>query len=91
MTDGYTYQQYLAFHTALNGMTTHYVPGRGTKRLLKELLTRNDFETKLARLRELEDSETWEEFELCSDLFVIELERHGRISAALQNASPGGK
>ena len=51
--DTYTYNQYVALHKALNGTTTHFMPVVGTKDWHHALLPRDEFERKLARVREI--------------------------------------
>lgn len=56
----YNYEQYCAIYEALGGVTTHFVPVVGTRGWRKSKLSREDFESKLALLHEIEShDEEW--------------------------------
>lgn len=57
---GYTYEQYTALYESLGGVTTHFSPIVGMKLWHKTLLSHQEFETKLARLNEINShDEKW--------------------------------
>ncbi len=99
MTEEYTYEQYLALYEACSGTTTHFYPGIGVTNFPKNKLSREDFERRLGRQREIEthddaywmmrnnidemESEDWESLHIRSDLFIIELEKVTKYKDAL--------
>jgi len=78
----YTYQDYCDIYSRCDGVTTHFVPVYGVQERRKKLLTQKDFYMKVARLVEINEtdsdlpdyceSQAWAAFDIRSDLFLCE-------------------